>query len=317
MSATTKSHRSNKDQEMIKFDEDEAFLEAIFKKNDLEYKVNMLLRKNKGKNIAINGLPIRRAAELFGLVNIVFFSPQDLDIIKDGPAARRKFIDMELSQLDKIYLDDLSNYNKVLAQRNKLLKDLALGEDAKDTLDIWDMQLVRYGIKIIERRSQFIQELNDIVRIIHSNLSGDKEELIISYEPDVTIEDFEKKLYSTRDRDLKLRVTNIGPHKDDICFDINGKDVRKYGSQGQQRTSALSLKLSEIELVKKKVHDEPILLLDDVLSELDSKRQNYLLNSIKDIQTIVTCTGLDEFINNRFTINKIYKVVEGKVTVEN
>ncbi len=317
VSATTKSHRGSKDREMISFNEEESHIKAVVEKKGTPYRIDMHLKKNKSKGIAINGIPIKRASELFGVINIVFFSPEDLNIIKDGPAARRRFIDMELCQIDKIYLNDISNYNRILIQRNKLLKDLYFRDDIKDTLDIWDMQLVQYGIRIIKRRKSFFEELNEIIKEIHGNLSGHKEELMIEYEPNVAWEDMERQVFLSRERDLKTKMTNIGPHKDDICFQINEKDVRKYGSQGQQRTSALSLKLSEIELVKKNIHDDPILLLDDVLSELDSNRQNYLLNSIKDIQTIVTCTGLDEFINNRFEINKIYKVIDGKVSMEN
>lgn len=317
VSATTKSHRGSRDREMISFNEEESHIKAMVEKKNTSYRIDMHLKKNKTKGIAINGVPIRKASELFGVINIVFFSPEDLNIIKDGPAARRRFIDMELSQIDKIYLNDISNYNRILVQRNKLLKDLYFRDDAMDTLDIWDMQLMNFGSRIIERRKNFIRDLNEIINAIHHNLSGNKEELLIEYEPNVDSKDFEKQISNSRERDLKTKMTNIGPHKDDICFKINGNDVRKYGSQGQQRTAALSLKLSEIELVKRIIHDSPILLLDDVLSELDSNRQNYLLNSIKDIQTIVTCTGLDEFINNRFEVNKIYKVVDGKVSMEN
>lgn len=317
VSATTKSHRGNKDKEMISFDKDESHIKSFVEKKDVIYRIDMHLKKNKSKGIAINGIPIKKASELFGIVNIVVFSPEDLTIIKDGPAARRRFIDMELSQIDKIYLSDLSNYNRILAQRNKLLKDLYLKQDAIDTLDIWDMQLVQYGSKLITGRDTFIKNLNKIIGEIHSNLSGGKEQLVIKYEPDVCKDDFVKQIAENRERDIRTKMTNIGPHKDDISFFINGNDVRKFGSQGQQRTSALSLKLSEIELVKSVIHDSPILLLDDVLSELDSNRQNFLLNSIKDIQTIITCTGLDEFVNNRFTVNKIYKVTEGHVSIEN
>lgn len=317
VSATTKSHRGNKDREMIKFNEDESHIKSIVEKKGTTYRIDMHIKKNKSKGIAINGIPIKKASELFGIVNIVVFSPEDLNIIKEGPAARRRFIDMELSQIDKIYLNDLSNYNRILIQRNKLLKDASFRSDSLDTLDIWDMQLINYGRKMIERRKKFIESLNKIIFEIHKNLSGNKEELVIKYEPNVGTDEFEKQLALGRDRDLKTKMTNIGPHKDDISFFINGNDVRKYGSQGQQRTSALSLKLSEIELVKSVINDQPILLLDDVLSELDSNRQNLLLNSIKEIQTIITCTGLDEFVNNRFTINKIYKVTDGHVSIEN
>ncbi len=317
VSATTKSHRGNKDREMISFNEDEAHIKSIVEKNGTTYRIDMHLKKNKSKGIAINGIPIKKASELFGIINIVVFSPEDLNIIKEGPGARRHFIDMELSQIDKIYLSDLSNYNRILVQRNKLLKDLYFSNDAIDTLDIWDMQLVNYGRRMIEARKRFIKSLNEIIGEIHRNLSANKEQLLIKYEPNVCESEFEKQLIRNRERDLKTKMTNIGPHKDDISFYINGNDVRKFGSQGQQRTAALSLKLSEIEFVKSIIHDSPILLLDDVLSELDSNRQNLLLNSIKDIQTIITCTGLDEFVNNRFTVNKIYKVTEGHVSIEN
>lgn len=314
--ATSKSHRGSKDREIIRFDNDESHIKVNVKKNDMNYRIDMHLKKNKPKGIAVNGIPIKRAVELFGILNIVFFSPEDLNIIKNGPSERRRFIDMELSQLDKIYLDCLINYNKVVNQRNSLLKEYAFSgrEDIISSLDIWDMQLVKYGNDVIKSREKFVKEINDLVKLIHTKLSGDREQLEIIYEPCVKEQDFESELVRVRDRDLKFKCTNIGPHKDDMCFLINGMDVRKYGSQGQQRTAALSLKLAEIELVKQIIHDTPVLFLDDVLSELDSRRQNFLLDSIGNIQTMITCTGLDEFINNRFSINKIFKVVNGTVS---
>lgn len=314
--ATSKSHRGSKDREIIRFDNDESHIKVNVKKNDMNYRIDMHLKKNKPKGIAVNGIPIKRAVELFGILNIVFFSPEDLNIIKNGPSERRRFIDMELSQLDKIYLDCLINYNKVVNQRNSLLKEYAFSgrEDIISSLDIWDMQLVKYGNDVIKSREKFVKEINDLVKSIHTKLSGDREQLEIIYEPCVKEQDFESELVRVRDRDLKFKCTNIGPHKDDMCFLINGMDVRKYGSQGQQRTAALSLKLAEIELVKQIIHDTPVMFLDDVLSELDSKRQNFLLDSIGNIQTMITCTGLDEFINNRFSINKIFKVVNGTVS---
>lgn len=314
--ATSKSHRGSKDREIIRFDNDESHIKVNVKKNDMNYRIDMHLKKNKPKGIAVNGIPIKRAVELFGILNIVFFSPEDLNIIKNGPSERRRFIDMELSQLDKIYLDCLINYNKVVNQRNSLLKEYAFSgrEDIISSLDIWDMQLVKYGNDVIKSREKFVKEINYLVKSIHTKLSGDREQLEIIYEPCVKEQDFESELVRVRDRDLKFKCTNIGPHKDDMCFLINGMDVRKYGSQGQQRTAALSLKLAEIELVKQIIHDTPVLFLDDVLSELDSRRQNFLLDSIGNIQTMITCTGLDEFINNRFSINKIFKVVNGTVS---
>lgn len=317
LAATTKSHKGSKDKEIIGFGKEEAHIRTYLEKEGVGTRVDIHLRKAGSKGIAIDGQKIKKAAELLGLCNVVFFSPEDLSIIKNGPAERRRFVDMELCQLDSFYLYNLNHYNKIVNQRNKLLKDMYMNPELKDTLAIWDSQLVSFGSKIIERRKLFVDQLNDIIYEIHKKLSGGKEELIISYEPDIAIEEFEKSLRYNQDRDIRMKQTSIGPHRDDFAFLNKDVDIRKYGSQGQQRTAALSLKLSEIELVKKIAKDTPILLLDDVLSELDSNRQNYLLNSIGDIQTIITCTGLEEFVNNRFEVNKIYKVNNGVVTSEN
>ena len=317
VAATTKSHKSSKDKEIINFDKEEAHIRVYMEKDNVENRIDMHLRKTKSKGIAIDGQKLKKAAELIGLCNVIFFSPEDLGIIKNGPAERRRFVDMELCQLDKFYLYNLNNYNKIVNQRNKLLKDMYMNMDLKETLNIWDMQLVSYGSKIIERRKLFVEQLNEIIYDIHLKLSGGREELKIQYEPDVEIEDFERKMKASQDRDIKAKITSVGPHRDDFSFMIGDVDIRKYGSQGQQRTAALSLKLAEIELVKRITKDTPVLLLDDVLSELDSNRQNYLLNSIGDIQTIITCTGLEEFVNNRFEIDRVFHVSNGRVTCMN
>lgn len=313
VSATTKSHKGSKDKEIINFNKEEAHIRTYLEKEDSEYKVDMHLRKNKSKGIAIDGQKIKKAADLLGLLNVVFFSPEDLAIIKNGPSERRRFADMELCQLDQFYLYNLNHYNKIINQRNKLLKDMYFSPELKETLNIWDSQMISFGSKIIERREIFTQQLCEIIREIHSKLSGGKEELIVKYEPDVSIKNFEEKMKENQEKDIRSKITSTGPHRDDFSFIVNGVDIRRYGSQGQQRTAALSLKLSEIELVKKVTKDTPVLLLDDVLSELDSNRQNYLLNSIGNIQTIITCTGLDEFVNNRFEINRIFEVENGVV----
>lgn len=317
VSATTKSHKGSKDKDIINFDAEEAHIKTYLDKEGLERRVDMHLRKSKSKGIAIDTVRLKKATELLGLLNVVFFSPEDLSIIKDSPAQRRRFVDMELCQLDQSYLYNLNQYNKIISQRNKLLKDISFNRDLKDMLGIWDMQLVSYGIKIIERRESFTSQLNEIIVDIHKNLSGQKEEMKMQYDPYVKAEKFEELLKASKEKDIKLKMTSIGPHRDDFSFISNGIDLRTFGSQGQQRTAALSLKLSEIELVKKITNDKPVLLLDDVLSELDSNRQNHLLNSIGDIQTIITCTGLEEFVNNRFEINKIFKVTGGVVESEN
>lgn len=314
---TTKSHRGTKDRDMIEFGQDEAHIETVIEKKGINYQIDMHLKKNSPKGIAINKMPIRKASELFGIVNIVFFSPEDLNIIKNGPAERRRFIDLELSQLDKVYLSNLANYNRIVNQRNHLLKEIGFQSGVMETLEIWEMQLVDYGNKIIERRQKFVEEMNEIISNIHKKLTGDREHLQLIYEPSNGNLSLEKALEKNRERDMRIKSTSVGPHRDDICFMVGDLDIRKFGSQGQQRTAALSLKLSEIELVKRAINDTPILLLDDVLSELDKHRQNYLLDSINDIQTLITCTGVDDFVNHRFSINKVFHVQNGQVEREN
>ena len=317
LSGTTKSHRGSKDRDMIRFGEEESHIEVMVKKNEMTYQIDLHLKKNSPKGIAINKMPIRKASELFGIVNIVFFSPEDLNIIKNGPSERRRFIDLELSQLDKIYLKNLSNYNRIINQRNHLLKEIQYQKDLIQTLEIWDMQLVTYGTAIIERRKIFIDEINKIVSSIHKKLTGERENIQLIYEPSIGSMSLEQALMKNREKDMKIKSTSVGPHRDDICFKNGSLDLRRFGSQGQQRTAALSLKLSEIELVKKAINDTPVLLLDDVLSELDKHRQNYLLDSIHDIQTLITCTGVEEFVNHRFSINKVFHVQNGQVAKEN
>ena len=290
MSGTTKSHKGSRDKEIIRFNQNESHIRTIVRKNEKDYQIDMHLRKNGAKGVAINKIPIKKASEIFGILNIVFFSPEDLNIIKNGPSERRRFIDLELCQLDKLYLSDLSSYHKILNQRNRLLKDICYRQELIDTLPVWDAQLLSYGRNIIKKRRQFVEELNEIITEIHSKISGGKEHLVLKYEPSIDDIFFEDELMRAKNKDLKICQTTVGPHRDDLLFSIENVDIRKYGSQGQQRTSALSLKLSEIDLVKRSINNTPVLLLDDVLSELDSSRQNYLLNIINDIQTIIKFT---------------------------
>ena len=317
LSGTTKSHRGTKDRDLIQFGNEESHIEAVVEKKGIEYQLDMHLKKNSPKGIAVNKIPLRKASELFGIINFVFFSPEDLNIIKDGPSERRRFIDMELSQLDRVYLSDLYNYNRIVNQRNHLLKDMGNSGKIADTLDIWDLQLVQYGNKIIERRKEFIKQVNEIISSVHKKLTGSKEDIQLVYEPSNGNLTLEQTLVKNRERDMRIKSTSVGPHRDDICFMSGDLDIRRFGSQGQQRTAALSLKLSEIELVKQAIKDTPVLLLDDVLSELDKHRQNYLLDSINDIQTLITCTGVEDFVNHRFSINKVFHVHNGQVTNEN
>ncbi len=311
---TTRSHRGSRDREMIRFGEEEAHIRMEIVKKDSSYRIDMHLKKNKPKGIAINGTAVHKAGDLAGLGNFVFFSPEDLNIIKNGPSERRRFLDMELCQLDKIYLYNLSNYNKILIQRNRLLKEYSCSKDADNILDVLDEQLVKYGSVLIKLRGDFSKRLGAFVENIHQNLSGGRETLVLTYENDTEEAFFLQKLRENREKDLRTKMTNAGPHRDDLRFAIDKVDIRKYGSQGQQRTAALALKLAEIEIVKQLTDDTPVLLLDDVLSELDSSRQKYLLDSIHQIQTMITCTGVEDFINNNFKINRLFQVVEGRVS---
>ncbi|MBQ8983484.1 MAG: DNA replication/repair protein RecF [Lachnospiraceae bacterium] len=316
VSATTKSHRSSKDREIIRFDHDEAHIKTFVEKKEIDHKVDIHLKKNKTKGIAIDGIPIRKSAELFGIANVILFSPEDLSIIKNGPSERRRFLDLELCQLDKLYLYNYTNYNQVLNKRNNLLKQIYYNPSLTSTLDVWDYQLAKYGTEIIRTREAFIEKLNNMLYSIHKKLTGSTEELRIEYEKSVDENEYIEQLQAKRDMDLKYQSTQIGPQRDDMNFYINDIEVRRFGSQGQQRTAALSLKLAEIEIVKELIHDTPILLLDDVMSELDENRRDYLLQSIHDIQTIITCTGYDDYIKRRMTINRVYRVRQGHVYQE-
>lgn len=313
VAATTKSHKGVKDRELILFGEDEAHIKMILSDGGSATRVDMHIKKNKNKGIAVNGVPLRKASELFGLLHVVFFSPEDLQMIKNGPAERRRFIDAEECQINKLYLYNIVEYNKLLNQRNRVLKELEYRPDYETLLEVLDEQMAGYGSFVIRERMKFIQHLGELVKKIHYRLSGERENLEIIYEPSVDPDQFVEVLRRDREKEKKQKMTLSGPHRDDIRFMINGVDIRNFGSQGQQRTAALSLKLAEIDLMEEETGKKPLLLLDDVLSELDSNRQNLLLQNIRGIQTLISCTGLDDFIRNRFTIDRVYHVVGGTI----
>ena len=315
LTATSKSHRGAKDAEMIRFGCEEGHIRIIMEK-EISSRIDLHLRAKKTKGIAIDGIKLKKAGELMGKLKIVLFSPEDLSIIKDSPAMRRRFMDMELCQIDPFYLYNLAGYNRLVNQRNRLLKGLEYESEVYSTLDIWDEQLLSYGSKLIERREGFIAQLMEITSSIHSGLTDGKEKISLRYEPNIRVDTYREALKKSREKDIRLRQTSVGPHRDDFSYLANDIDLRRYGSQGQQRTAALSLKLSEIELVKKLTEDSPVLLLDDVLSELDESRQNRLLDIMGGIQTLVTCTGLEEFVGGRMRIDKAYRVKDGKVFPE-
>ena len=311
--ATGRSHRTHKDKELIKFDKEEAHIRLDIQNDKISDRIDIHLKKDSKKGIAINNIAINKLGELFGYLNVVIFSPEDLSLIKQGPQERRKFIDMELCQINNIYYYNLSQYYKVLKQRNSLLKKILKEPSLKDTLFVWDNQLIEFGIKIIQARELFIKKLNNISKKIHMEITSDKENLEIKYKPNVLVSEFKEKLEKSIDKDILYTTTSYGPHKDDILFFINNINVRDFGSQGQQRTASLSTKLAEINLIEDEKAVLPVLLLDDVLSELDKDRQKFLIKNIKKLQVIITCTGVEDVLKNLDEEYNIFKVSDGNI----
>ncbi len=329
IAATTRSHRGARDEELIRSEdfydtpdglvnEKDAHIKLFVKKKHFTDRIDVHLKKNRPKGFAVNGIPLRKLSDIFGVLQVIFFCPEDLDIIRRGPGVRRHFLDMDISRMNGIYLKSLIDYNKILDSRNKILKSIAFKEKTSDreTLEILDIQLVKYGAEVISTRSDYIKSLKDKTKEIHGSLSGGKEELQIIYEPSVLPEDFTEGLEKSLAKDLRSGQTCLGPHRDDFTFLINGKDIRKFGSQGQKRTAALALKLAEIDITAAVTGEPPVLLLDDVFSELDRSRQEYLLGRIGTLQTFITCTGNDDILKSKIKVDGIFNVSNGKVTKE-
>lgn len=312
LAGTTKSHRGTKDRDLIRMGEEESHLRMLIDRRGNEYRIDIHLKKSRPKGVAINGIPVRRAADLYGIASLVFFSPEDLGIIKSGPSGRRRFLDQVLSGIDRVYLADLVKYGKILIQRNSLIHEAAFDPRRLPELDIWDMKLVETGRRIIERRAEFIDHFGKMAAEKHLLLTGGQEQLRIRYEPNANSHDLMERTRKNRDADLRTRETHAGPHRDDLCILAGEMDLRTYGSQGQQRTAALSMKMAQIDVIEETRGEKPVLLLDDVLSELDTLRQNALLGGIKDTQTLITCTGLDEFVEGSFHADRIFHVEGGK-----
>ena len=315
LAATTRSHKGSKDRDMVRHTQEESHIRMFIKKNTGEHRLDLHLKKNGKKGIALDMVPVKRAGDIYGLLNIVVFSPEDLTMIKSGPKARRRFLNQELCQTDRLYFSNLARYQKCLLKRASFLKTGDV-EKFPEELDAWDMQLVFLGKQIINSRKKFISEISPIVNSINKKISGGSEEIELIYEPNVTEEDFEKTLAATRARDIRMRENHVGPHRDDFSVMINGKDARLFGSQGQQRSAALSLKLAEIEILKEKTGEVPVLLLDDVLSELDTDRQQMLFKGISGGQTLLTCTGLFDIERVNLCADRVFYVEEGTVTVK-
>ena len=304
-----KSFRARRDKELINFEKKDLSIEIKYLKKDREGKIKYIIGENK--NIFINNVQIKKMSEILGNINIVLFSPEDINIIKDGPANRRKFLNMMISQLRPNYIYTYNLYLKTLEQRNNYLKNITLENKNDDLLDIYDEKLAEYGIIINNYRDEFINKIKEKIEIIHKKVTKNKEEIKLKYISDCfDKEKFIKELKQNRCQDILKGHTSLGIQRDDIYFYINSKKIDIYGSQGQQRTSILSLKLAELEIIKDEIGESPILLLDDFMSELDSERRLNLLKNIENTQIIITCT--EDIDVENIKINK-YKIEEGKV----
>ncbi len=318
-----KSFRTNRDKDMIRFGADFFRIRLLAIKEERELLVELAVNRDGKKGIKIDGIKAKKLSQLFETIYMVIFSPEDLRIVKDEPEKRRKFIDRELCQIKPSYYNNLNQYRKALNQRNACLREFYAGNSrmTDEILDIWDSKMAEYGSRIISSREEFIHKIHKISSRIHEEITNKKEQLEVSYEPNIAVSQdqqsfFYEELKKNREKDKRKGTTGRGPHKDDLSLKIGGIDIRSFGSQGQQRTAALSLKLSEIELIKEETGENPILLLDDVLSELDQERQNYLIRSLEDIQVFITTTELSEEAEQRLGKIKYFQIKNGTVFSE-
>ncbi len=326
--ATGRSHRTNKDIELIKFNSDYAKVKIKFinEENDRENYGEIKLYKDRKKRIEINFLPINKLSELMGFFNVVMFNPDDLDLIKEGPINRRRFIDICISQIKPKYFYNLQKYMKILEQRNALLKNIKKEKKTIiESLQIWNEKLSEYGAAITVDRQIFIKDIKKYARDVHLNISKGKENLDVEYiasakdkKKDNKKKDikqikyeFEEKLKENEEKDINNGITSVGPHRDDIIFKLNNLNAKNYGSQGQQRTVVFSLKMAEMEYMKQSLNEYPILLLDDIMSELDEERQKYIIENIENKQVIITCTNINT-INIKKDIT-LFKVKNGRI----
>lgn len=316
------SFRTKRDKELIKKDATEAYIRADLNKSYGDYTIEYTLKKDLKKEIKVNKNHLKKRSELFGHLNVVVFSPEDLKLIKDGPSERRRFIDREISNLKKKYCADLIEYHRILSQRNALIKKARHNKNHLEMISIWDEQLAKVGTALILERNSFIEKLNKVSYALHLKITEEKEEIKLKYLPNIKVNSLEydkiyleflNRLTKQLSNDVDKGYTTVGPHRDDLDITINDIDVKTYGSQGQQRTAALSIKLSEIEIIYDEIGEYPVLLLDDVMSELDKKRQNDLLKSLKSLQTIITITDTATIIDKYLEEAKVIQIHDGKV----
>lgn len=319
--ACARSHRTNKDKELIRWGENEGFISTIVKKKSERTKIDVQINKEHSKNIRINDIHIKKIGELFGNVNIVMFSPEDIKLIKEGPSERRRFIDIGISQIKPNYFYNLQQYIKIIHHRNALLKEIKSKKSLMDTLSIWDNNLIEIGSKLMYYRNVYLNKIFSFAKNIHKNISN--EEMEIKYIPSILTsdlnsierikEDLSKSIIVNIEKDIQFGLTSVGPHRDSFDIYISGINIKTFGSQGQQRTAVLSLKLSEIEFFKNEIGEYPILLLDDVMSELDDSRQQFLIDNLDGIQVFITCTNPDKYRQKKSTF---FKVSNGEIIKE-
>lgn len=326
--AMAKSHRTSSDKDLIRWNEEYAKIEGRVEKRHSSIPLELTISK-KGKKAKVNHIEQQRLSQYVGNFNVVMFAPEDLHLVKGSPQVRRRFIDMEIGQISPVYLHDISQYQKVLQQRNHYLKQLqANKQHDKTMLEVLNEQLIKLAVRIVQKRFEFIRLLEQWAQPIHSGISRGLEQLKIDYRPSVDVledddwskmvEVFEEKIASHQEREIERGVTLMGPHRDELVFLVNGKNVHTFGSQGQQRTTALSVKLAEIELICSEIGEYPVLLLDDVLSELDDYRQSHLLNTIREkVQTFVTTTSTDGIDHQTLKEADTFHVVAGRVSKQN
>jgi DNA replication and repair protein RecF len=312
-----KSPRTNKDKELINWNGKEAYIKTYVSKERLDKKIEIKIFKEGKKGINVNSIKINKMSELIGIFNVVMFSPEDLKIVKESPSFRRRFLDIELCKLSKKYYFNLVQYNKVLNERNIMLRKW--NEHNADILQVYDEQLSKYGAFIIKLRDQYVRNLSEKGKIIHREITNGKEEIEFKYltlinNVDKAEEELLETLVNNRKKDFDKKITSLGPHRDDFDIKINGIDTRSFGSQGQQRTSVLTIKFSSLEIIKDITGENPVLLLDDVLSELDINRQKYILSSINNIQTFITCTGIGEIEKHLRDEAQLFVVKNGVVS---
>ncbi len=321
MCARGKSFRTNRDREIINFDKTQAYIGANMNVGQFDKLIEIKMERNKTKRIKVNKTELKNYKELYSGLNVVIFSPEDLNLIKGGPQERRTFLNGEISQVKPIYHHNISRYNRVLFQRNNALKSAKFKKNISSILDVFDLQLIKLGSEIIIERNKYIKELSCISNRIHKTTTSGMENLSLKYSSNIDIyEDkiemekkYLEKLKNNIAKDIETNFTEFGPHRDDIEMFTNDKDLKTFGSQGQQRTAVLSIKLSEVELINRQVGNYPVLLLDDVFSELDEERRKYLVKSFKDMQTIITVTDAVELNDLADIEYKVFHIEDGNL----